>query len=87
MNDNYDIRRDGGNMYAFKKVTGRYDTDTLVDIPLTPNNSDKWKKKLYDIRDKLVEGTLMSSEYTPIASKNIRKNKPRSGKCDNCIIC
>ena len=38
------------------------------------------------IRDALVEGTLQSSEYTPItATKNIKLSQ--KGRCDKCTIC
>jgi hypothetical protein len=68
-------------------VTGRYDSDsTFVDIPLTPQPENRWKTKLKNMRDALVEGTMQSSAYTPIiATKNI-KLKPQKGRCDNCII-
>ena len=85
MNDKCDIEK--GLKYAvFRKVTGRYSDSTFVDIPLTPQPENKWKTKLKNMRDALVEGTLQSSEYTPItATKNI-KLKPQKGRCDNCII-
>ena len=84
MNDKCDIKK-GLKSPIFIKVTGRYYSDsTFVDIPLTPQPENKWKTKLKNIRDALVEGTLQSSEYTPItATKNIKQQK---GRCDNCII-
>lgn len=86
MNDKCDIKK-GLKSPIFIKVTGRYYSDsTFVDIPLTPQPENKWKTKLKNIRDALVEGTLQSSEYTPItATKNI-KLKPQKSRCDNCII-
>jgi len=86
MNDKCDIKK-GLESPIFIKVTGRYYSDsTFVDIPLTPQPENKWKTKLKNMRDALVEGTLQSSEYTPItATKNI-KLKPQKGSCDNCII-
>jgi len=86
MNDKCHLKK-GLKSPIFIKVTGRYYSDsTFVDIPLTPQPENKWKTKLKNIKDALVEGTLQSSEYTPItATKNI-KLKPQKGRCDNCII-
>ena len=85
MNDKCDIEKSLKSP-VFRKVTGRYSDSTFVDISLTPQPENKWKTKLKNMRDALVEGTLQSSEYTPItATKNI-KLKPQKGSCDNCII-
>ena len=86
MNDKCDIKK-GMNPPVFRKVTGRYDSDSIfVDIPLTPQPENRWKTKLKNMRDALVEGTMQSSMYTPIiATKNI-KLKPQKSRCDNCII-
>ena len=86
MNDKCDIEKSLKSP-VFRKVTGRYYDDSIfVDIPLTPRPENKWKTKLKNIRDVLVEGTMQSSMYTPItATKNI-KLKPQKGRCDNCII-
>ena len=86
MNDKCNVET-GWKLPVFRKVTGRYDdTSIFVDIPLTPQPENRWKTKLKNMRDALVEGTMQSSEYTPItATKNI-KLKQQKGKCDNCII-
>ena len=83
MNDKCDIEKG----IPFRKSTGRYYNEaTFVDIPLTPRTENRWKTKLKNMRDALVEGTMQSSMYTPIiATKNI-KLKPQKGRCDNCII-
>ena len=82
MNDKCDIEKG-----LPVKTTGRYyNESTFVDIPLTPQTENRWKTKLKNMRDALVEGTMQSSAYTPIiATKNI-KLKPQKGRCDNCII-
>jgi len=86
MNDKCNIEKDM-KLPVFRKVTGRYDdTSIFVDIPLTPQPENRWKTKLKNMRNALVEGTMQSSAYTPIiATKNI-KLKPQKGRCDNCII-
>ena len=83
MNDKCDIEKG----ISFRKSTGRYYNDpTFVDIPLTTQTENRWKTKLKNMRDALVEGTMQSSMYTPIiATKNI-KLKPQKSRCDNCII-
>mgnify|MGYP005654376851 FL=1 len=80
MNDKCDIEKG-----LPVKATGRYyNESTFVDIPLTPQTENRWKTKLKNMRDALVEGTMQSSAYVPIiASKNV---KPQKGRCDNCII-
>ena len=84
MNDKCDIEK---GLPVFRKATGRYyNESTFVDIPLTPQTDNRWKTKLKNMRDALVEGTMHSSAYTPImATKNI-KLKPQKSRCDNCII-
>ncbi len=86
MNDKCDIEK-GLEPPIFRKATGRYyNESTFVDVPLTPQPENRWKTKLKNMRDALVEGTMQSSAYTPIiATKNI-KLKPQKGRCDNCII-
>ncbi len=81
MNDKCDIEKG----ISFRKSTGRYYNEaTFVDIPLTTQTENRWKTKLKNMRDALVEGTMQSSVYVPIiASKNV---KPQKGRCDNCII-
>jgi len=85
MNDNYKCAMSKDNLPC-RKVTGRYDTSTFVDVPLTPRQENKWVNKLKNMRDALVEGTMQSSEYTPItATKNIKLSQ--KGRCDKCTIC
>ena len=81
MNDKCDIEKG----IPFRKSTGRYYNEaTFVDIPLTPQTENRWKTKLKNMRDALVEGTMQSSVYVPIVTtKNIKQQK---GICDNCII-
>ena len=51
----------------------------FVDIPLTPQPENRWKTKLKNMRYALVEGTMQSSEYTPItATKNLKLNKNKN---------
>jgi|TARA_B110000037_G_C16985073_1_gene450710 hypothetical protein len=79
MNDKCDIE----NGLSFRKTTGRYYNEaTFVDIPLTPSKENRWKTKLKNMRDALVDGTMQSSVYVPITATK----KSQKGRCDNCII-
>jgi hypothetical protein len=78
MNEKYDIET-GVSQPVYSRVSERYAPDTFVDIPLTSD----CKTKLCNLRDSLVEDTLRTSDYIPIA-ENI---EIKSNQCDNCIIC
>ncbi len=88
MNDNYDLENGLFNS-SFKKTSGRYynNTQTFVDIPLTPTKENNWRNKLTKIRDALVEGTLQSSLYTPVSTTKNIKLSNKNSSCDKCTIC
>jgi len=89
MNNKYDIEM-GIDKTPSYKAKGRYDDEhTMVDVPLNDvqTTGTTWKKKLRNMHNSLVKGTLLSSEYTPVNIKLTGNSlPPRSRRCDKCII-